>query len=135
MSTLLRTRFAGAMIAGLMFVPAAFAQGGGGQQWWVEKTRGGVYVPPNKPLWTLDELKKMHAGQNNWQEQIVKDPEQDATYNSAAPGSKFSRRMHPDTHNIFVVIAGEMHFTIEGQPPVTAVRGSIVNILKGTIFS
>ena len=38
----------------------------------------------------------MHAGQNNWQEQIVKDPEQDATYNSAAPGSHFAARLHPD---------------------------------------
>ena len=28
-----------------------------------------------------------------------------------------------------------MHFTIEGQQPVVASRGSIVNILKSTVFS
>jgi len=116
--------------------PAAGARGGGAAQtWWVHKTKGGVYPPPMRPLWKLADLKKMHAGQNNWSEQIIKDPEQDATYNSAAPGTKFPRRLHPDTHDIFVVIAGEMRFTIEGQQPVTATRGSIVNVLKSTIFS
>jgi len=111
------------------------ARGGAAQTWWVHKTKGGVYPPPMRPLWKLADLKKMHAGQNNWSEQIIKDPEQDATYNSAAPGTKFPRRLHPDTHNIYVVIAGEMRFTIEGQPPVTATRGSIVNVLKSSIFS
>jgi mannose-6-phosphate isomerase-like protein (cupin superfamily) len=77
----------------------------------------------------------MHAGQNNWQEQIIRDPEQNATYNSAAPGSHFTARLHPDTPTVFVVIAGEVRFTVEGQQPVTATRGSIVNIMKTTIFS
>src|SRR5205823_6672767 len=53
----------------------------------------------------------------------------------AAPGTKFSRRLHPDTHTLFVVIAGEMRFTIEGRQPVVAMRGSIVNILKSTVYS
>ena len=107
----------------------------GGQTWWVNKTKGGVYQAPMRPLWKLSELKIKYAGKNNWSEQIIKDPEQDATYNSAAPGTKFSRRLHPDTHSLFVVIAGEMHFTIEGQQPVVGTRGSLVNVLKGTIFS
>ena len=88
-----------------------------------------------RPLWKLSDLKKMHAGQNNWQEQIILDPEQDATYNSAAPGTKFDARMHPDTPTVFVLVAGEVHFTVEGQPPATGTRGSIVNIMKSTVFS
>ena len=107
----------------------------GGQTWWVNKTKGGVYQPPMRPLWKLSELKAKYAGKSNWSEQIIKDPEQDATYNSAAPGTKFSRRLHPDTHTLFVVIAGEMRFTIEGRQPVVATRGSIVNILKSTVYS
>ena len=74
---------------------------GAAELWWVNKTRGGVYNPPMRPLWKLSDLKQMHAGQNNWQEQIVKDPEQDATYNSAAPGSHFTARLHPDTPTVF----------------------------------
>ena len=117
--------------------PARGGRGGRGaaETWWVNKTKGGVYNPPMRPLWKLSDLRQMHAGQNNWQEQIVKDPEQDATYNSAAPASHFTARLHPDTPTVFVVVAGELHFTVEGQQPVTARRGSIVNIMKTTLFS
>ena len=102
--------------------------GGPAQTWYVEKTKGGVYNPPMRPLWKLSDLKKMHASQSNWQEQIIKDPEHDVTYNSGAPGFHFAERLHPDTPTVFVVIAGEARFTVEGQEPVTATRGSILNI-------
>jgi quercetin dioxygenase-like cupin family protein len=115
--------------------PAGRGRGGPAQYWWVNKTAGGVYKPPMRPLWKLADLKKMHISQNNWQEQIILDPEQDATYNSAAPATKFDARMHPDTPTVFVVIAGEVHFSVEGQPPAIARRGSIVNIMKTTVFS
>jgi quercetin dioxygenase-like cupin family protein len=116
------------------------AQPGGGrggppEYWWVNKAEGGVYKPPMRPLWRLSDLKRMHAGQDNWSQQIILDPEQDATYNSAAPGTHFTPRLHPDTPTVFVVVAGEVHFTVEGQQPVTATRGSIVNIMKTTLFS
>ena len=113
-------------------------RGGGGaaQTWYVEKTKGGVYNPPMRPIWKLADLKQMHAGQNNWQEQIIKDPEQDATYNSGAPGfhlrGAFASR---HAHGVRVRDAGQAHFTVEGQPPATATRGSIMNIMKGTLFS
>ena len=110
-------------------------KGAARENWWVNKTEGGVYKAPMRPLWKLADLKKMHGGQANWSEQIILDPEQDATYNSAAPGSKFTPRIHPDTPTVFVVVAGEVHFNVEGQQPVTATRGSIVNIMKTTIFS
>ena len=120
--------------------PPAGGGGGGGrggpaEYWWVNKTEGGVYKPPMRPLWRLADLKKMHEGQNNWSQQIILDPEQDATYNSAAPGTHFTPRLHPDTPTVFVVVAGEVHFTVEGQPPVTATRGAIINIMKTTPFS
>ena len=44
-------------------------------------------------------------------------------------------RLHPDTPTVFVVIAGAVHFTVEGQPPASAARGAIVNIMKSTVFS
>src|SRR5262249_33545669 len=52
----------------------AAAQNGGGtpETWWVNKTKGGVYHAPMRPLWKLSDLKRMHAGQNDWQEQIIK---------------------------------------------------------------
>ena len=137
-------KIAAASIVAGIGIPIIFAQDGGpvgrgrggpAQYWWVNKTTGGVYKPPMRPLWKLSDLKQMHSGQNGWQEQIILDPEQDATYNSAAPGAKFDPRMHPDTPTVFVVVAGEVHFTVEGQPPANARRGSIGNIMKTTIFS
>jgi mannose-6-phosphate isomerase-like protein (cupin superfamily) len=119
-------------------VGQGFAQGGGrppAQQWWTYKSRGGIYTAPNRPYWKLSDLKQQHAGQSSWQQLIISNQQQQATYNSAAPGSKFGPRMNTDTNALFVVIAGEMHFTVEGQQPVTATRGSIVNILNSTIHS
>ena len=125
--------------SGLLALTPSLAQPEGGrgpaENWWVSKTEGGVYRKPMRPLWKLADLKKMHAGQTNWSEQVILDPEQDATYNSAAPGTKFTPRIHPDTPTVLVVVAGEMHFTVEGQQPLTATRGSIINIMKTTIFS
>jgi mannose-6-phosphate isomerase-like protein (cupin superfamily) len=116
--------------------PATAGPGrGAAQTWWSEKGKGAVYTAPNKPLWKLSELKKLHAGQNNWSEQVVRNAQQEASYNSAAPGTKFRRRMHFDTEVMFVVVAGEMRFDIEGQEPVTATRGSIVHVMESTIFS
>jgi mannose-6-phosphate isomerase-like protein (cupin superfamily) len=106
------------------------------QIWYVEKTTGGVYKAPNRPLWKLAGLKAMHSRESSWQEQIILDPEQDATYNGAAPGTKYAARMHPDTPTVFVVVAGSVRFTVEGQPePANGRRGSIVNIMKSTVFS
>src|SRR5205823_6498503 len=47
-------------------------------------------------------------------EQIIKDPERDATYNSGAPGTKYPRRLHYGNAVLFVVIGkfentGEFH--------------------------
>jgi quercetin dioxygenase-like cupin family protein len=129
----------GALVAmGGLEIAAQNAQPAGAgspETWWVNKTKGGVYNPPMRPLWKLSELRQMHPGRNDWQEQIIRDPEQDATYNSAAPGSRFGLRLHPDTPTVFVVIAGEVRFSVEGQQPVTATRGSIVNIMRTTLFS
>ena len=104
-------------------------------QFWVAKSRGGVYVPPNRPLTRLSDLKAKHAGQTTWSELVVKDLEMQAEYHSAAPGTQISKRMHPDTAEFWVVVAGEMRFDIQGQAPVAATRGSIVNVPKGIVFA
>ena len=105
------------------------------QQWWAYKEKGGVYIAPTKAYLKLSDLLAAHAGQNNWSQLVINNAQQQATYNSAAPGTKFGPRMNVDTNVMFVVMRGEVHFTVEGQPPVTATRGSIVNILNSTIHS
>lgn len=133
-------KLAAALLAASCLIPAfAQAPAGGGrgpaEQWYVNKTRGGVYHAPMKPLWKKADLLAAHRGQNTWSEQIILDPENDVTYNSGAPGTKIDSRMHPDTPTLYVVIQGEMNFTVEGQQPVHATRGSLVNIMHTTLFS
>jgi len=140
MSSARRRAVIGAVAGALALLPASQSHSQGGarapaETWWVAKSKGGVYKPPNKPLWKQADLLKAHAGQNNWSEQIVRDPEQDATYNSAASGTKFATRMHADTPTLFVVVAGQLHFDVEGQEPVTATRGALVNIMHTTLYS
>jgi len=121
--------------------PAAGGRGGRGgargpaETWTVPKTKGGVYPSPMRPIWKKADLLAMHRGQNNWSEQIIKDPENDVTYNSGAPGTQVVSRIHPDTPTVYVVIQGEMTFNVEGQQPAVAKRGAIINIMKTTVFS
>jgi mannose-6-phosphate isomerase-like protein (cupin superfamily) len=67
---------------------------------------------------------------------VVADENYHATYNQGAPGTKIAPRMRPDTREFFVIVEGEMQFTIEGQSePILAKRGSVVNIPKKTTYS
>ena len=132
----------GAPAAGAPAAAAAPARGGRGgrggapaETWYVNKKDAVVYQAPNKPLWKLADLLKMHAGKSNWTQEVLKDDLQDVFYNSAAPGTKFIPRLHNETDAVFVVMKGEVHFTVEGQEPVTATRGGVVNIKADTVYS
>lgn len=122
--------------------PGRGGRGGGGrgaagpaETWYVNKADKVVYTPPNKPIWRLADLLAAHRGQNNWQQQILKDDYEEVTYNSAAPGTKFIPRMHNETATVFFIMKGQVKFTVEGQEPVVTTRGGIVNILNDTIYS
>src|SRR5688500_10969042 len=97
------------------------------------KTPG--YNGIHKPWIKLAELKAKHKGQSAWRELLVNDGRLTAEYFSAAPGTKVARRFHPDTREWFAVVEGEVRVEIEGQPPFTATRGSLVNIPRQTIYS
>ena len=81
------------------------------------------------------DLKARHKGQSTWRELLVNDGRLTAEYFSAAPGTKVSRRFHPDTREWFAVVEGEVRVEIEGQEPFTATRGSLVNIPRQTIYA
>ena len=155
-TTLIRTTAVFALLAGALTVPVlqSPAQGqvaqapaapppagrggrggrGPAELWYINKGKVN-YAAPMKPLTRLSDLLAAHRGQNNWQQQIISDGLQDVTYNSAAPGTKVTPRMHIETAVSFVVIRGSINFSVEGQQPVTATRGGIVNIKNNTIYS
>ena len=93
------------------------------------------YTGIHKPWTKLADLKAKHKGETAWRELLVDDGRLTAEYFSAAPGTKVSPRFHPDTREWFAVVEGEVRVDIEGQPPFTATRGSLVNIPRQTIYS
>jgi len=131
-------------VAALTFglaVPTVFTQqaaGGRGappRQWWVNKDKPGQFGK-NKVHIKIADLKARHKGQANWSEVVVDDENFHSTYNSGAPGTRISSRMHPDTREFFTVTEGEMRFTLEGQAePINAKKGSVINIPKKTMYS
>lgn len=126
------------LVTVLIFVAAnvwLVAQEAPRQEFWVQKTKATVYVPPNKPHTRLADLKAKYKNQGAWRETVVKDSESQADYVSMVPGTKVSPRFHPATPSFFVVFGGEMRWQIENQDAFTAKRGSMVNIPSWTIFS
>jgi quercetin dioxygenase-like cupin family protein len=103
--------------------------------WAPKPTQITPYPPSHKPWVKLADLKAKHKGAATWRERIVDDGRLTGEYESAAPGTTIARRLHPDTREWFAVVEGQVRVEIEGQPPITATRGSIVNIPRQTIFS
>lgn len=103
--------------------------------WAPKPIRTPRYTSPQKPWVKLAELKARHKGRSTWNEVIVDDGRLTAEYFAASPGSKVSRRFHPDTREWFAVVEGEIRVEIEGQEPFVATRGSLINIPRQTIYS
>lgn len=93
------------------------------------------YTPPHKPHTKLAEVKEKHSGERNWRELVVDDDQLNAAYVAAAPGSRTPRRFHPDTREWWVVLDGQIRFDIEGQQPLVASKGWMVQVPMQTMYS
>ncbi len=94
-----------------------------------------AYVPPHQPVTRLAEVRARHQGQADWTQVVVDDPHIHGEWISSAPGSKVSRRFHPDTVAWWIVMDGQIKFDIEGQDPFVATAGTMVQVPMQTIFS
>ena len=103
---------------------------------WSPKPSQPPAYPPGQKVWTkLSDLRARHQGEAGWRELLVDDGRLTAEYVAAAPGTKVSKRLHPDTREWFAVVDGEVRVEIEGQTPFSATRGSVVNIPRQTIYA
>jgi quercetin dioxygenase-like cupin family protein len=87
------------------------------------------------PWIKLADVKARHAGQSTWTDALFNDGRLMAHYISGAPGTRQTARFHPDTREWFAVVEGEVRVEIEGQAPIVATRGSLVNIPRQTIYT
>jgi quercetin dioxygenase-like cupin family protein len=103
---------------------------------WASKPTTLPPYPPGITPWVkLADVKARHAGQQTWTERLFNDGRLMADYVSAAPGTRQTARFHPDTREWFAVVEGEVRVDIEGQPSITATRGSLINIPRQTIYT
>ncbi|MGQ0734774.1 MAG: cupin domain-containing protein [Acidobacteriota bacterium] len=94
-----------------------------------------AYPPGHRPWIKLADLKAKHAREARWHERVVDDGRLTADYFFDPPGTKVGRRLHPDTREWFAVVEGTLRVEIEGREPFTAMRGSLVNIPRQTIYA
>ena len=87
------------------------------------------------PWIKLAEVKAKHRGQTSWTEALFDDGRLMAHYVAAAAGTAQGPRFHPDTREWFAVLEGEVRVEIEGQAPLVATRGSLVNIPRQTVYT
>ena len=93
------------------------------------------YVAPHKPITKLADLRASHAAHKNWTQVVVDDDYLHGEYIQNAPGTKVSKRLHPDTRTWWIVMDGEMRVEIEGQQPFTAKKGYMVQVPLQTFYS
>jgi mannose-6-phosphate isomerase-like protein (cupin superfamily) len=93
-----------------------------------------AWVAPNKPHTKLADLLAAHKGQASWREPVVRDVLLTADYVQMAPGTKTARQFQPDNPIWWVVQAGEVRFTIEGQEPLVATKGFLVQVPYRNIY-
>jgi mannose-6-phosphate isomerase-like protein (cupin superfamily) len=103
--------------------------------WAPMPTEPSKWIAPNRPHWKLSELLAKHKGEQNWSETVVSDTTLRADYVSMAPGAKAPRQFHPDTRAWWIVQAGQIRFTIDGQEPFVAGKGFLVQVPYRNVYS
>ena len=93
------------------------------------------WIAPNKPVTRLSELQTKHAGEKNWTEIVVSDNLFHGAYISMGPGEKTPRRFHSDNRVWWIVQDGQIRFTIDGQEPIVASKGGMVQVPYRNIYS
>ena len=115
--------------------PPASPQAPSWYAWAPKSTVENPWKPPAKPIWRLAEILAAHKGQPSWTEQIVLDQDYDAKYIQMAPGEKTRTMFWADDRIFFVVWAGQIRFTIQGQTPFVASKGFLVQVPYRTPYS
>jgi mannose-6-phosphate isomerase-like protein (cupin superfamily) len=119
----------------LIFVAVAYVSADAQDVVLAPKAEPGAYFPPHRPITKWADLQAKHAGQKQWRELIVDDEHLRSEYISDPPGTGEPRQLHPDTREWWVVMDGQIRFTIEGQQPFVASKGSIVQVPMATFFT
>ena len=98
-----------------------------------------AYRPPMKPVTRFADLKAKHAGKSRWREPIINDGNSVSFMVQEPPGTRYERRLYPDSASWFVVLEGQVRFEVE-KPDRTfeiidATKGSYVFVPERMLHS
>lgn len=94
-----------------------------------------AWTAPNKPIWRLSEIVAAHKGEASWHQTIVKDQDYTGTYIQMAPGEKTRPQFWADDRVFWYIADGQVRFTIQGQQPLVASKGFLVQVPFRTPYS
>ena len=82
--------------------------------------------PPNLLHTPLDWMFERHGTQKGWGEEVILDQRNRANMIYQLPGEANRPHWHPDFDEWWVILKGELTWTVGSKPPVTARKGDIV---------
>jgi mannose-6-phosphate isomerase-like protein (cupin superfamily) len=98
-----------------------------------------AYKPPMKPVTRLADLKAKNKGKTSWREPIIDDGNSIAFMVQEPAGTKYERRMYPDSAAWFVVLDGRIRFEVEKGDRtfaiIEATKGSYVFVPERMLHS
>jgi mannose-6-phosphate isomerase-like protein (cupin superfamily) len=118
----------GAAALALLALPALAQQGPILYAWAPKPVPLTPWKAPNKPIWRLSEIVAAHKGQKSWVQPIVRDQDYTGNYIQMAPGEKTKTQFWSDDRVFWYVASGQIRFTIEGQQPIVASKGFLVQV-------
>ena len=128
-------RLLAALLAGAMSAWAQRSLPPTDAAWAPKPAKPPAYTAPHRPHVKLAEVRARHTGQSRWREPVVDDAYLRSAYVQSVPGEKVGPRFHPETRIWWVVLDGELRFTIEGVEPFVARKGSMVQVPLQTLYS
>jgi mannose-6-phosphate isomerase-like protein (cupin superfamily) len=86
------------------------------------------FAAPNRLHYKLTDILAQHKGQKDWAQTVVLTRDYIGQYIQMAPGEKTKTLFYADDRVFWVVEAGQIRFTIEGQQPFVATKGFLVQV-------
>jgi len=93
------------------------------------------FTGPNKLVYRLADVLAAHKNKQSWQQDVFLSRDYAGAWISMAPGEKTKTQFYADDRVFWVVQAGQMKVTIEGQEPFIASKHFLIQVPKRLQYS
>jgi mannose-6-phosphate isomerase-like protein (cupin superfamily) len=96
--------------------------------WAAQKVPETPYAGPNRPIWHIADILKLHRGHSSWDQPVLLTTDFDGHYISMAPGEKTKCLFYADDRAFGWIYSGQVKVTIDGQEPKVLSKGWAFNV-------